>query len=179
MTTLAWRDHWLDWRNRRLTDPLFQRWAAQFPLTRGIAKRRAQSLFDLVAGFVYSQTLSTCVRLRLLDILRLGPQTSTALADRLGLSVEVAERLLGAAEALDLVDRAGPARYALGSQGAASSPPLRRLGAQRGAVARGRRGRRTGGLLALCDLRRAWARNRGQGVGLFSADGGDAADRRR
>jgi demethylspheroidene O-methyltransferase len=119
MTSIPWRDHWFDWRNRRLTDPLFQRWAAQFPLTRGIAKRRAQSLFDLVAGFVYSQTLSICVRLRLLEMLRPGPQTSADLADRLGLSVDGAERLLGAAEALDLVDRAGPARYALGSQGAA------------------------------------------------------------
>jgi demethylspheroidene O-methyltransferase len=119
MTSIPWRDHWFDWRNRRLADPLFQRWAAAFPLTRGIAKRRAQSLFDLVAGFVYSQTLSTCVRLRLLEMLRPGPLTIAALAERLGLTVDGAERLLGAAEALDLVDRAGPARYALGAQGAA------------------------------------------------------------
>lgn len=119
MTSIPWRDQWFDWRNRRLTDPLFQRWAAEFPLTRGIAKRRAQSLFDLVAGFVYSQTLSICVRLGLLEILRSGPQTSAALAERLDLSLDNAERLLGAAEALELVDRAGPARYALGAQGAA------------------------------------------------------------
>jgi demethylspheroidene O-methyltransferase len=119
MTSIPWRDHWLDWRNRRLTDPVFQRWAAAFPLTRGIAKRRAQSLFDLVAGFVYSQALATCVRLRLLEILRPGPLTSATLAEKLGLTAEAAERLLGAAEALDLVDRAGPGRYALGSQGAA------------------------------------------------------------
>jgi demethylspheroidene O-methyltransferase len=119
MTSIPWRDHWLDWRNRRLTDSRFQQWAAEFPLTRGIAQRRAQSLFDLVAGFVYSQALSTCIRLGLLEILRPGPQTSAALADRLGLSLEGAERLLGAAEALQLVDRAGPSRYALGAQGAA------------------------------------------------------------
>ena len=119
MTSIPWRDQWFDWRNRRLTDPLFQRWAAEFPLTRGIAKRRAQSLFDLVAGFVYSQTLSICVGLGLLDMLRSGPQTSAALAERLDLTMDNAERLLGAAEALDLVDRAGPARYALGPQGAA------------------------------------------------------------
>jgi demethylspheroidene O-methyltransferase len=119
MTAIPLRDQWFDWRNRRLTDPLFQRWAAEFPLTRRIAKRRAQALFDLVAGFVYSQTLSTCVRLKLFEILRHGPQTSAALAETLRLPMDSVERLLGAAEALALVDRAGAHRYALGAQGAA------------------------------------------------------------
>jgi demethylspheroidene O-methyltransferase len=119
MTAIPWRDQWFDWRNRRLSDPLFQRWAAEFPLTRRIAKRRAQGLFDLVAGFVYSQTLSTCVQLRLFEILRHGPQTSASLAETLGLPVDSLERLLGAAEALALIDRAGTRRYALGAHGAA------------------------------------------------------------
>ena len=35
-----------------------------FPLTRPIARRRARALFDLVAGFVYSQVLLACVQLR-------------------------------------------------------------------------------------------------------------------
>ena len=37
--------------------PRFQRWAANSPLTRWIARRRARALFDLCAGFVYSQIL--------------------------------------------------------------------------------------------------------------------------
>jgi demethylspheroidene O-methyltransferase len=102
-----------------LGDPVFQRWAADFPLTRPIARRRAQGLFDLVAGFVYSQTLATCVQLRLFEMLRDQPLTTADLATRLGLSQDSLARLLGAAEALRLVERAGVDRYALGVQGAA------------------------------------------------------------
>ena len=44
----------------------------RFPLTRPIARRRARELFDLCAGFVYSQVLLACVRLRLFEILAEG-----------------------------------------------------------------------------------------------------------
>lgn len=113
------RDRWLAWRNARLADPRFQRWAAEFPLTRPIARKRAEGLFDLVAGFVYSQTLAACVRLDLFARLAAGPLTTEALAARLELGPDAVARLLGAADALDLVDRAGPDRWALGPQGAA------------------------------------------------------------
>jgi demethylspheroidene O-methyltransferase len=106
-------------RNRLLSDAGFQRWAAEFPLTRGIANRRARALFDLVAGFVYSQTLSTCVQIGLLERLREGPQSVATLASRLGLPYESAERLLRAAAALGLAEETCRARYALGTQGAA------------------------------------------------------------
>ena len=123
-------DRWIDWRNRLLSDPRFQRWAADFPLTRPIARQRAQGLFDLVAGFVYSQTLAACVRLDLFAVLRDGPMSVGALAERFDLPVEATARLLGAAASLRLVQPAGretgvaedaPAtsRYALGVQGAA------------------------------------------------------------
>ena len=70
-------------RDRLLASPGFQRTAAAFPLTRPIARRRARALFDLCAGFVYSQVLLACVRLRLFDILAEGPQTVAALSVRL------------------------------------------------------------------------------------------------
>ena len=54
-----WIDRLRDWRNRTVARPGFQRWAAAFPLTRPTARRHAGELFDLVAGFVYSQVL-TC-----------------------------------------------------------------------------------------------------------------------
>ncbi len=120
-------DRWIDWRNRLLSDPRFQRWAADFPLTRPIARSRAKGLFDLVAGFVYSQTLAACVRLDLFRILNDGPMSVGALAERLDLPVEATARLLGAAASLRLVEPAGRddsdpvacARFALGVQGAA------------------------------------------------------------
>jgi demethylspheroidene O-methyltransferase len=40
--------------------PSFRAWAARFWLTRPIARRRARALFDVCAGFVYSQVLFAC-----------------------------------------------------------------------------------------------------------------------
>ena len=67
-------------RDRLLASPRFQRWAIGFPLTRWIARRRARALFDLCAGFVYSQVLLACVELRLFEHLAEGPQSLAALA---------------------------------------------------------------------------------------------------
>jgi len=115
-TSLA--DRWYGWRDRLLASRRFQRWAAAFALTRPIARRRAKGLFDLVAGFVYSQVLLACVRLRLFEILSEGPQTVPALAGRLSLTEDAAERLLAAAASLELVQRRSGGRYGLGPLGA-------------------------------------------------------------
>jgi demethylspheroidene O-methyltransferase len=112
-------DHWLAWRDRLLASPRFQRWATAFPFTRWIARRRARELFDLCAGFVYSQVLAACVQLRLFEKLAEGPATVADLAPRLGLSSAAAERLLEAAAALRLAERRGAQRYGLGVLGAA------------------------------------------------------------
>ena len=114
----GWRDRWLALRDRWLASTAFQRNAARFPLTRGIARRRAAQVFDLVAGFVYSQVLAACVRLDLFDKLAEGPQTLQALAPRLGLDGAAAERLLAAAVALELVERRSGDRFGLGVLGA-------------------------------------------------------------
>lgn len=114
----TWTDRWCAWRDRLLADRRFQRWAAAFPLTRPIARRRARGLFDLVAGFVYSQVLLACTRLRLFEILAEGPQTLGALAARLSLTEDAAARLLAAAVSLQLVQRRSGGRYGLGPLGA-------------------------------------------------------------
>lgn len=109
---------WRDARNRLLASRRFQRWAAGFPLTRPIARRRTRALFDLCAGFVYSQVLLACVQLDLFKILGEGSQTTARLSARLSLSHEATERLLRAAAALGLAARDGPERYGLGPHGA-------------------------------------------------------------
>jgi demethylspheroidene O-methyltransferase len=106
-------------RDRLLSSERFRQWATAFPLTRPIARRRARSLFDLCAGFVYSQILLACVELRLFDILAEGPQTTAALAGRLALTEEATTRLLTAAVALRLAERRGVNRFGLGRLGAA------------------------------------------------------------
>ena len=102
-----------------LSKPEFQRWASIFPLTRPRAQRRARELFDIVAGFVYSQILQACVQVRLFEILAEGTQSVDELAPRLGLPPEGARRLLRAAASLELAEARGGDRYALGELGAA------------------------------------------------------------
>jgi demethylspheroidene O-methyltransferase len=113
-------------RDRLLGSARFQRWAARFPLTRGVARREAEALFDLCAGFVYSQVLAACVELRLFDALRDGPRSIDGLAAALELARDSTVRLLEAAASLRLLERAGPDRYRLGRLGAvlAGSPAI-------------------------------------------------------
>lgn len=118
-SALSWFDRWYTLRDRLLASPAFQRTAAAFPLTRPIARRRARALFDLCAGFVYSQVLLACVRLRLFEILAEGPQTLADLSVRLSLSQEATARLLWAAVSLRLAARRGKDRFGLGDLGAA------------------------------------------------------------
>lgn len=113
-----WADRWFGLRNRLLANPDFHRFASAFLPTRWIAKRRAMDLFDLVAGFVYSQVLLACVQLDLFNLLSKGPQTLAALAPRLGLTEVATERLLVAAVSLQLIERRNGGRYGLGLLGA-------------------------------------------------------------
>jgi len=106
-------------RNRLVASPRFQRFAASFPLTKPIARRQSQALFDLCAGFVYAQVLQACVQLDLFRILEQAPRTAAELAPRLALSEPATERLLRAAAALKLVERRAGGRYGLAMLGAA------------------------------------------------------------
>jgi demethylspheroidene O-methyltransferase len=114
----GWRERWRAWRDSILTSPAFQREAVRWPFTRMVARRRARALFDLVGGFVYSQVLLGCVRVRAFEVLAEGTQPLEALARRFGLPTSAAERLLDAAVALELVEHRGPGLYGLGALGA-------------------------------------------------------------
>ena len=113
------RRDWRDWRNDLIASAWFQRFAARFPLTRPIAARRARAAFDLAAGFVYSQTLFACVKLRLLETLQAGPLDAAEIAAATGLPTAGAERLALAAASLGLAERRPGARFGLGPHGAA------------------------------------------------------------
>jgi demethylspheroidene O-methyltransferase len=120
--TTVERESWLDavlrWRDTLTASREFQRWAARFPLTRHVARRRSRALFDLCAGFVYTQVLRACVELDLFALLAAGPLTPDAIAARVGLSAPVLERLVGAAIALRLLERRTRGRVGLGALGA-------------------------------------------------------------
>jgi len=114
----SWRDSLIRLRTRVISNPRFQRWAAASPLTRFIARRQARALFDLCAGFVYSQVLAAFVQLRLCDHLADGPRSLEALARLTDLTPEAARRLLRAAASLGLVRPMPGERYALADLGA-------------------------------------------------------------
>jgi demethylspheroidene O-methyltransferase len=118
MISIPLRDRILDWRDKVLSSPRFQRFAAVFPLTRRVARRRAGAMFDLVAGFVYSQILLSCVQLRLFDILAERAASVDELSARCALPRESMQMLLDAAAALKLVQPRSGGRYGLGQLGA-------------------------------------------------------------
>ncbi|WP_315725268.1 MULTISPECIES: methyltransferase [unclassified Bradyrhizobium] len=116
---ISFGDRWRGWRDYLLASASFQRWAAAFPLTRPIARQRAAELFDLCAGFVYSQTLAACVQLDVFEALRAGPCEVAALASHAAMPPDAMLSLCEAASALQLLERRGGARYGLGPLGAA------------------------------------------------------------
>jgi demethylspheroidene O-methyltransferase len=107
---------WVGVRNRWLSSARFQRWAARSWLARGIARRRTSAMFDLTAGFVYSQVLHAVAKLQLLELLHVEPRTAAGVAAATRLPLDAALRLLDAAASLQLVQRVG-STYTLGIHG--------------------------------------------------------------
>jgi demethylspheroidene O-methyltransferase len=95
---------WRRWRNRLTAKPGFIAFAQAFPLTRPIARKRSRQLFDLVAGFAYSQVLYTCVRLNLFERVGQSGQSIAILANRIGWTQDNMLRLVKAAAALQLFE---------------------------------------------------------------------------
>ena len=108
------------WRNRTVTSPGFQRWASRFFLTRPFVKRDAAQLYDLVAGFVYSQVLLACMEMDILRRLSREAATAGDLAGLLGVDPKRVETLLQAAASIGLLQRLRDGRYRLDRLGAAA-----------------------------------------------------------
>ncbi len=106
-------------RNRILANPAFQKWASALWPLRRVARKHASHLFDLVAGFTYSQSLLAAVESDLLTLLAAGPSDVDAIAEHCDLSGEGALRLVRAAAALGLAEEVSPGWWMLGQQGAA------------------------------------------------------------
>jgi demethylspheroidene O-methyltransferase len=149
----GWHDRWLALRDRLLASPVFQRRAASFALTRPTARRHAGQLFDIVAGFVYSQVLLACVELDLFERLAKGPQTAERLSVRLDMPLDAMERLLAAAVAIRLLELRSDGRQCRGRRdGSPSRRAVRRPGRPRrlaSRLARTAGGQRTRALLGL------------------------------
>lgn len=113
------RMRFLEWRNGILGSDRFQRFAARNPLLRPIARRRASALFDLLAGFTYTQTLLAVVESGALARLARGPASAKELEAVTGLPEEGNLRLLRAAAAIEILEEGEPGWWVLGRHGAA------------------------------------------------------------
>lgn len=111
-------ERWCNWRDRKVGSARFQHWAAGFVLTRPVARRRARELFDIVAGFVYSQVLLACVRLQVFELVAKGSLSRQELVARLDLPADSVHRLLDAALSLRLLETRSQGRIGLGPLGA-------------------------------------------------------------
>ncbi|MFW2348983.1 methyltransferase [Qipengyuania sp.] len=113
------RRRWIALRNAVIGSPSFQGHAARNPFLRPVARRRSAALFDLVAGFAYTQILRATVEAGLIDLLARGPIATKDIAAACEMQVDAAQRLLRSAQALELVEDVGDECWMLGEQGAA------------------------------------------------------------
>ena len=107
-----------DFRNRLVSDPRFRSAAKANPLTRGTVRAEARALFNITAGFVYSQTLLACIETEVFEFLKDGARSVDEIARHTGLPAQGAERLARAAAAIELLERRTGDRFALGRLGA-------------------------------------------------------------
>ncbi len=107
------------WRNTKIANPKFQEWASRFPLTRRVSRRSAEEVYDLVSGFVYSQTLLACVEFDLLNTAQREAIDPVSLAHAKGLDADKLTMLCQAAASLELLIRQRDGHYGLGRLGAA------------------------------------------------------------
>lgn len=105
-------------RNRLLSDPRFLEAVQRLWPGRWIARRKSQQLYDIIAGFTYSQGLLACAELDVLGHVGLDGCTPSELAVRTGLAEDRCRILIRAALALDILCEAG-GRLHLGQHGAA------------------------------------------------------------
>lgn len=102
----------------RVADPEWQGQAALGWVGRLLARRQAQQLFDLCAGFTYSQTLAACETLGVFEQLQAGPAALEQLTESCAAPPDRLRALLDAAVALRLLD-GNPDAYEIGMLGAA------------------------------------------------------------
>ncbi|MBU6224275.1 MAG: methyltransferase domain-containing protein [Burkholderiales bacterium] len=127
------RAHWRDvlsmWRDRMLTRPDIYRWALSNPVTRWFTQYRTRQVFDLMAGFVHTQVLLGCVRLKILENLMESPKTLAELSAFSRVPEAGLQRLIQSAVTLRLLERRGQHRFGLGPLGApiVSHPGIRAM----------------------------------------------------
>ncbi len=126
LVALNIRAPWVHRRDRLLSSPAFQRWASRSVFLRWIVKRQSRQLFDLVAGFAYSQALLALVQTGLIAALAKAPLGVGEAAAVAGLTPERAELLLKAGVSIGILEWRSSQQVGLSMLGVvlASSPAI-------------------------------------------------------
>jgi len=115
------RSPWLDmlsvFRDKLLSKPGMYRFALSNPLTRWFTQHRTRQVFDVMAGFVHSQVLLACVRLKLFEKVMKEPKTLQELSQLTHVPEAGLLRLIQSALALNLLEQRSAYRYGLGPLG--------------------------------------------------------------
>ncbi len=104
---------------RLIASRQFQKWAARFPLTRRLVRHEGEAMFDLVAGFCYSQILQALVKLDIPKTLLEAERPLDALAKDAAVPKDRMQVLLSAGIAIGLLKQRRSGHYALTTRGAA------------------------------------------------------------
>lgn len=117
------------WRNRIITSPRLRGLMMRVPGLRWLANRKANALFRITAGFIFTKVLTLCVKLGLFEQLRSGARSSADLASACGLPLERMKLVLDQAARLDLITEIEPDVWMLDDAGAvvASDPGIRAM----------------------------------------------------
>ena len=97
----------------------FQKWAGNTPIIRSIARKDAEKIYDLMAGFVYSQTLLAMVELDLFIYFKDGPAFIAELSKETQIPKRSMIILCQSAVAIKILELVGDEQYALSRLGAA------------------------------------------------------------
>lgn len=116
---MRWRNLFYDFMTARIARAGFRTRASRNPILRPVGRANAAALFDLCAGFVYTQTLLACVRLDVMQMVYERPRTPGEVARLAGIPTQGADTLLKAATALGLLRARGDGTFGLGLKGAA------------------------------------------------------------
>ncbi len=106
------------YRDQLIASSRFQNAVAKIPFINRIAKKRANQLFDLMAGFVYTQILLACVRINIFNLLKNGPLQIHLIKQHCNLELVALKKLLDAAVSIHLLEIRSQGSYGLGTLGA-------------------------------------------------------------
>ena len=108
-----------NWMNNLVAKPSFHSLIKKIPIIRRLAFNDGKIIYDLVAGFVYSQVLLAIIELRLIDFLITGKKKTEDISRFTGLPYDKCILLCNAAASVGLLKKNKDSTYRLTRIGAA------------------------------------------------------------